>query len=71
MTSYLARLFIVSLVALGGVFPQAHAAPRAQIDADVDAALYRFDREIGGARDLVAQAAWAWGNSKGAASKRR
>ncbi len=57
MTSYLARLFIVSLVALGGVFPQAHAAPRAQIDADVDAALYRFDRERGGARDLVAQAA--------------
>ncbi len=57
MANYLARLFIVSLVALGGVFAQAHAGPRAQIDADVNAALYRFDHEIGGARDLVAQAA--------------
>jgi lipid-binding SYLF domain-containing protein len=57
MTSYLARLFIVSMLALGGVVPQAHAASRGQIDADVNAALYRFDREIGGARDLVAQAA--------------
>ena len=57
MTQYLARLVVVSLVALGGVFSQAHAASRSQINADVNAALQRFDREIGGARGLVAQAA--------------
>ena len=57
MTHYLARLVVVSLVALGGVFSQAHAASRSQINADVNAALHRFDREIGGARGLVAQAA--------------
>lgn len=57
MIDYLVRLIVVSLVALGGILPQAHAAPRAQIDADVDAALYRFEGEIGGARELMAQAA--------------
>ena len=57
MTHYLDRLVVVSLVALGGVFSQAHAASRSQINADVNAALHRFDREIGGARGVVAQAA--------------
>jgi len=57
MTSYLKRRIFIALIALGGAFPQAHAAPRSQIDADVNAALYRFDREIGGARELVARAA--------------
>ena len=57
MINYLARLIVVSLVALGGILPQAHAAPRAQIVADVDAALYQFEHEIGGVHELMAQAA--------------
>lgn len=57
MTGYLTRLMFISMIALGGVYAHAHAAPRSQIDADVNAALHRFDREIGGARQLVAQAA--------------
>lgn len=57
MTSHLTRLIFISLVALGGVCASANAASRSQINADVNAALYRFDREVGGARDLVARAA--------------
>ena len=57
MTSHLKRHFFIFLIVLGGAYPQAYAAPRSQIDADVNAALYRFDREIGGARELVARAA--------------
>ena len=56
MIDYLVRLIVVPLVALGGILNQAHAAPRAQIDADVGAALYRFEGEIGGAHELLAQA---------------
>jgi lipid-binding SYLF domain-containing protein len=37
--------------------PGAKAASARQIDADVDAALSRFYREVGGARDLVRDAA--------------
>jgi len=57
MSSYLNRLIIIFVIALGCVCATANAASRSQINADVDAALYRFDREVGGARDLVARAA--------------
>jgi lipid-binding SYLF domain-containing protein len=48
---------LIAITALAGQTPSAHAASGYEIDVDVDAALQRFYRHVGGARELVHDAA--------------
>ena len=48
---------VAALLCLAAPAEEARAASAQQIDADVDAALHPFYREVGGARELVRDAA--------------
>lgn len=48
---------VAALLCFAAPAQEARAASAQQIDADVDAALHRFYREVGGARELVRDAA--------------